>query len=128
MIHWILQVFDYLSLKFFINLMKMQIDYQNIFEFNQKFVIYCNCNHWVSANINIIDENAHKSLTLLWLFSNQWIIVIREKYVNKNMNHSFNLINRRSMILFWKAVFKIMWFVIIIKFSSSKYCNNFISV
>jgi hypothetical protein len=63
---------------------------------------------------------------LRWFLSNQWIIVIFDKNLKRNITHSLNLWDLFSMIRIWSVDFNAKWLMMTMKNSSSKYCDNFV--
>lgn len=71
-------------------------------------------------------ESRNKLFAFKWVLPSRWTIVIFDRKINKNMNHSFNRADRLSIVLVWRTILKIMWFVIIVKNPSSKYCDSLV--
>ena len=51
---------------------------------------------------------------------------MRERYLNKNINHSSKRTKRRFFVFVWKTNLRISWSMTTMKLSSSKYWDNFV--
>jgi hypothetical protein len=70
------------------------------------------------------DASLENSSTLRCAVFDRWTIVIRDRKMKRNMNHSFSLVDLLSEILNCSADFNAEWSVIIVNWSSSKYWDS----